>query len=879
MSVDDAQASEPDAAEVTPRAGAEPAQRRELQPATGDQADTVTIGIDYKIIEHFSQHLYGSPNKAIEELVANSYDALATTVDVWVPGEHVAEAVLVWDNGQSMDVTGLKRLWEIARSPKSKVPNRQAVGTIDGQSITRSMIGKFGIGKLASYAVGDRIAHYCRSANGQYLKVEVDYVAVLDERRGDEEYSTPVIRLSREQALTEITSLFTSPPDNIDDLIDRPTWTLARIGSLREDVDLPPGRLSWVIGNGMPLQPDFAVNVNGKAVTAKLDKKARQAWTFKDLAVTKVVASVWQDAARAGSVQGVLLVGPSMSGALPPPPGKAAKDQDASAWVATTDEFSDETVRFPHLGDVQVTIRMFTDSLLAKAGEDRPRTHGFFVMVRGRLVNSEDELLFLNDPSYGSFYRTQFVIHADALDDELLADRERLRSSSPASKELALLQVALNRAVRAFFERSDDDDAKKASAVSLLPTDNRELYRQPLTALLLARDELADTTSDFSDPQVRRVNSTAEQPLSDVDAVQGAFLVNQDHPLFQAVRAQAGSGALAQKFFRIFDVFAVGERLLEGHLYDIGMSAHQVEAVAGWRDRLLRALANRYSLAGEEVLAEVRRASYLGDAVFEQALAKLFRLMGFDAVRDGASGKKDVLTVAPAGPEHYTFTVEAKGSEGEVRNVPAAIASAAAHRDDADADHALVVAREFSGFKRPKEDGVAILKECESTRGVSIITLEVLIELYHAVQAFSYPLKTILPVLTEVEAPTDKAVRVARLTDPLLAFDFRGILEAIWEQQRGAAARDLVPYRSLWQLTDRTISLDEFGTKLLALETLSGGLLVVDPNRETVFMRQSPELVASRIARAVAAKQPTSVDPEAASAAGAAGTDPAEGAV
>lgn len=825
----------------------------------GEPTDTIVIAIDYAIIQHFSQHLYGSPNKAVEELVANGFDALASMVDVWVPGPQVADSVLVWDDGQSMGVDGLKSLWEIARSPKSRIPNRQVTGTIDGHKITRDMIGKFGIGKLASYAVGDRITHFCRTQDG-YLVVSVDYVKVLDEQRGNEPYATEVRRLTTDQAHEAVAALFVAPPTDLDELLRRPTWTLAQISSLRNDIDLKPGRLSWVIGNGMPLRPDFEVRVNGQPVTAKLSKNAKETWDLSTPSLTRAIASVWHDAVRDvdGDSSGVLQLGPSMSGCLPPAPKKAVGDTTITA--RTSDEIADTVVRFPHLGDVRVTVRLYADSLLAKKDEDRPRTHGFFVMVRGRLVNSEDELLFLKDPSFTSFYRTQFVIQADGLDEDLLADRERFRRSSQASQELALLQKALNSAARSYFEKQDPVDAQKASAVSLLPLDNRELYRQPLTALLLARDELGADGADFSDPQVRRVNATESYPLSDLDTGQGDFLVNQDHPLFAAVRAEAGSGGAAQRFFRIFDVFAVGERLLEGHLYDLGLSPEQVQNVSDWRDRLLRALATRYALAGEEVLAEVHNASYKGDAPFEKALAKLFRLMGFDALRDGASGAKDVLTVAPAGPDHYTFTVEAKGSQGAVKNIAAAIAGGASHRDKVDADHALVVAREFAGFERPREEGVAILAECTSVGRVSIITLEVLVDLYRAVQDFSYPLAVLLPVLQVVESPDDKKARVAKLVDPLTSFDFSGALDQIWQEQRGRAAKDVVSYRPLWQASDQDIPLKEYETKLLALDSLSGGLVVVNTTNETAYLRQSPELIAARIVKALASQTARAAD-------------------
>ena len=41
----------------------------------GDQTDTIDVRLSYKIVELFSEGLYASPNKAVEELVANAFDA------------------------------------------------------------------------------------------------------------------------------------------------------------------------------------------------------------------------------------------------------------------------------------------------------------------------------------------------------------------------------------------------------------------------------------------------------------------------------------------------------------------------------------------------------------------------------------------------------------------------------------------------------------------------------------------------------------------------------------------------------------------------------------------------------------------------------------
>ena len=54
-----------------------------------------------------------SPNKAVEELVANWYDAMATHVHVLVPANLSAPQATIWvaDDGTGMDLPGLFELW------------------------------------------------------------------------------------------------------------------------------------------------------------------------------------------------------------------------------------------------------------------------------------------------------------------------------------------------------------------------------------------------------------------------------------------------------------------------------------------------------------------------------------------------------------------------------------------------------------------------------------------------------------------------------------------------------------------------------------------------------------------------------------------------
>ena len=86
----------------------------------GEHVNDITVELSARFLEHFSEQLYSSPNKAFEELISNGWDAGADYVDVRISDDLSAEnaTMCVLDNGVSMDIKGLEDLWHIAFSPK-----------------------------------------------------------------------------------------------------------------------------------------------------------------------------------------------------------------------------------------------------------------------------------------------------------------------------------------------------------------------------------------------------------------------------------------------------------------------------------------------------------------------------------------------------------------------------------------------------------------------------------------------------------------------------------------------------------------------------------------------------------------------------------------
>lgn len=854
--------------ELTPEDEAPPAAAdgevhdAELPAATavGRKRGEVELEIDYAIVRHFSEHLYGSPSKAIEELVANGFDAMASMAYVYVPGQLVLDKVAVWDDGESMDEAGIQAMWKIARSPKQADGARTRT---DGTR-ERKVIGKFGIGKLASYAVGERISHLCKR-DGEYLLVGIDYREVQADLGGQEDsgnggepsvevngdaaepadgqaanedghdpvYRSDIRELTEDEAKEWAGAVV---PDSVHawSLFDKPTFTLAVIDRIRDDVKLPPGRLRWVLGNAMPLRPDFQVEVDDEEVAPRLGKGATVSWTLQDDKVKEALEVAWAQAKEDGNVDGDIAF------------GAVRKDPDGEEQPAVT---------LPAVGVVSAELNLFSDSLQRENESKDERSYGFFVMVRDRLLNTEDAELYLAPPSFGTFYRMQAVIRADGLDADLLADRGRLRDSARVA-ELTVLQRALYRAARGEIERQDERREEAEAVYHLLPTRDRRLFREPLTALLMQTDggpSIEEFT--FDTPTLDRQELPEGEPLSIIAQDGSGFQINTAHPFFKTLRGEMGTGAKAERAIRAFELLAVSERLLEGHLYDIGMSREQVQSVLAWRDDLLRQLAVRFRNSPDDVIAAVYTESHKGKKKFEIALAKLFQLMGFVATRRGGSGEEDVLVVGPTGPSETRFIVDAKSSKKPLKNDDAELGPALGHLANVDgASVAIVVAREFAGFVRDEDP--AILRDCrEASTGdnkASIVDVPTLEALYKAVHRWSYPLELILPVLQEIEPPGEKRKRIEELANPIEHFDHKALLGLIWDRQQKEASGDVVAYRSLWQdhYREDVPDFQDFTRKLIALETMSGKLIRLSDDN-TVCILQSPDIIAQHIQRSL----------------------------
>lgn len=128
-------------------------------------------------VTHLGRNLYSTTPPALAELVANSYDAYATDVNITLSNQTIS----IVDNGKGLDLSELESKYAIIGSEKQKeIP-------INGLA-ERKPMGKKGIGKLAAFSLGNVYTVYSKSANQQnWLAFTLDYREMTTENEYDVE--------------------------------------------------------------------------------------------------------------------------------------------------------------------------------------------------------------------------------------------------------------------------------------------------------------------------------------------------------------------------------------------------------------------------------------------------------------------------------------------------------------------------------------------------------------------------------------------------------------------------------------------------------------------------------------------------------------------
>ncbi len=123
-------------------------------------------------VTHLGRNLYSTTPPALAELVANSYDAYATILDINFNEDE--DYIVIADNGKGLDFNELKDKYStIGREKEKEMP-------FNGLN-SREPMGKKGIGKLAAFSLGDEYEVYTKTKDDDlWLNFKLNYHNMLN---------------------------------------------------------------------------------------------------------------------------------------------------------------------------------------------------------------------------------------------------------------------------------------------------------------------------------------------------------------------------------------------------------------------------------------------------------------------------------------------------------------------------------------------------------------------------------------------------------------------------------------------------------------------------------------------------------------------------
>jgi len=136
---------------------------------TANKVEDFKFTFEVSIIEHLGLNLYSEVYAALSELIANSYDAEATSVSVSLPIGielgHANQQIVITDNGHGMT-------YEECRDKYLRIGRNRRSSSRKSKNGKRRVIGRKGIGKLAGFGVADSL-HVCTISNGRLTEFEL----------------------------------------------------------------------------------------------------------------------------------------------------------------------------------------------------------------------------------------------------------------------------------------------------------------------------------------------------------------------------------------------------------------------------------------------------------------------------------------------------------------------------------------------------------------------------------------------------------------------------------------------------------------------------------------------------------------------------------
>ncbi len=732
----------------------------------------VQVLISNEIVHLLSDQLYQSPLKAIEELVVNSWDAEADICRLFVPGSDLINTpghgmMGIFDTGIGMTPDQMKDLWHIGNSKKR-------LSESNGTS-RRKQIGKFGIGKLATFTVGAQLTYVSKSAEG-ICSASLDFELFSSKPNAAPTPVNIAIRavgdwpaLSATGAFADLIQKCGIPSADFD----RPTWTLALIEKLKpKAADITLGRLRWVLSTAMPMSSTFHLFLNREEISSSKE-------TYKDLVCFDLTS-------------------------LPAERIKALNEKTGDNFKISGKAIISDTFKQGVTGQVRVTERT-----LPGKSDDLLRSHGFFVRVRGRLINEEEPFFGMTHLHHGTENRFNAQVFADDLDEVITAPREGVGRSSIKEKFEALLQEIFLFA-RSEYEKAEDKKAadetnKKETERSFVST---SLVERPVAAALLRSSHATGADADGSwfytelpsEDQMTEVierlytaprtgfiyrysGNGANARLVRFDPANSTYTVNADHP-FVAAHVDDPRAKI------LLEDIVTAEAMLETQLRTFGVSPQIIGEVLEERNKLLTSLVQDHPYSHNGIAQSLIDSS-ADEHDLELALVAAARALGFVAKHISGSNEPDGIARHISYPgRSIALTLEAKSSATVPSLSAIDFAGLSRHRKDHKADGVLLVAPSYPG-KSLAEDAAAAKTAVELR--ISCWTVAQLAKIVRAAESRHFNAQTVIGIVLSAFSPDQVDAAVNNLFT-LPSWNMQSLCSAIVDelQRISSLLRDMV---------------------------------------------------------------------------------------
>lgn len=535
----------------------------------------------------------------------------------------------------------------------------------------RSPIGQFGIGKLAAYVIAWNLTHVSR-VDGKLLLTAMNFEEVGGSQAdGADPVQVDLREIPEDEAkrlLSDIESRDSSAWRILFGEDGRAeTWTAVALSNFRDMYKkLRTGILRRVLSAALPLRADFAIRLNGEEIKS------------------------------------------SKLGLVP---------------IHTVSV--DETV--PGIGQVKGEANIYENPLNTGKSERIERSNGFFVRVRGRVINLEDDSFGMEPFNYAAWSRFEMEVAADGLRGHLLSNREGVRESDEVHGFREILRKSFNECRTAYDNRVKPNietvdivqilnsnevhptrlvepvllgvsNAVKSGGESFYvnaPQDVTEVNRSDWLASY--QSEVSDGTGLFSETVFDEHGPKA--PSIRYYPAAKKLTINSDHPFVDKIINVSRKRDIAK-------LFAFAEVLIEGQLLEHGVEWASLSKFLEDRDYALRLIAGRMS--PPTALTVLRMLDLAANSAndLEIATGSVFQTLGFKYQRAGGNAPgPDGELYAQLGRHKdrladYKVVYDAKSSQSSAPSAPADkidFANLARFIEQSRADYGFFIAPRYQG--------------------------------------------------------------------------------------------------------------------------------------------------------------------------------------